>query len=79
MERIELRTQYIDSGKFCMVPLILPGTEGSLCHWTDEANKTYLCFTLLQTENISRVQRQAGSTLPQKVFINVVFVYLWAC
>lgn len=37
----------------------------------DGRNKTYLCFTFSPPENISKVQKQTGATLPQKAFTKV--------
>lgn len=57
--------------KFFLVPLILPGTKrlSLTLNWWGKYN--IFCFTSLWPENISKVQGQASSILPQKGFTEV--------
>lgn len=45
--------------KFVFGSMTLSGTKSSLQHWIDGRNKTYLYFSSLQPENISKAQVQA--------------------
>lgn len=75
----ELRTQYFDVGNLLLVPPTPSDRKGSLWHWTDRGKKTYLCFTSLQPENISKVEEQACSTLPKKKDFTKIAVELNTC
>lgn len=67
-KRYKTKPQFF-SGNF---PFHFIWYESFLYNKIGGGNNAYLCFSALQLENISKVQGQTYSILPQRVFTKVV-------